>query len=121
MIKNKPAVPVSKKSVEILEIQKENARIAEENAVIAAKELAKKLEEVEVVFYLKAGKEGKPFGSISTKQIEEEMLAKHHLKIDRHKFIDKGPINIFGYYQMKIELHKGVVGSVKVHIEEEEK
>ncbi len=119
LLKKHLAVKVSKKSVEILGIQQENARIAEENAIEDAKKLAKELENIEIVFTLKAGKEGKPFGSISTKQIEEELFSKHKIKIDRHKFIDKGPFNIFGYYQLKIELYRGVIGNIKVHIGEE--
>ena len=118
---NKLAVPVTNKSKEILSKQQEDARIAEENAKKAAQELAKKLEGIEVLFRTKVGKEGKMFGSISLKQIEEEMLNQHNIQIDKRKFIDKGPLDSLGIYRLKIELHKGVVGIVKVHIVEEGK
>ena len=118
---NKLAVPVTNKSKEILSKQQEDARIAEENAKKAAQELATKLEGLEVLFRTKIGKEGKMFGSISLKQIEEEMLAQHGVQIDKRKFIDKGPLDSLGIYRLKIELHKGVVGTVKVHIVEEGK
>ena len=61
------------------------------------------------------------FGSISLKQIEEEMLNQHGIQIDKRKFIDKGPLDSLGIYRLKIELHKGVVGIIKVHIVEEGK
>ena len=118
---NRLAVPVTNKSKEILSKQQEDARIAEENAKKAAQELAKKLEGIEVVFKTKIGKEGKMFGSISLKQIEEEMLAQHGIQIDKRKFIDKGPLDSLGIYRLKIELYKGVVGTIKVHIIEEGK
>ena len=118
---NKLAVPVTNKSKEILSKQQEDARIAEENAKKAAQELAKKLENIEVLFTTKVGKEGKMFGSISLKQIEEEMLNQHGIQIDKRKFIDKGPLDSLGIYRLKIELHKGVVGTIKVHIVEEGK
>ena len=118
---NRLAVPVTNKSKEILSKQQEDARIAEENAKKAAQELANKLENIEVVFKTKIGKEGKMFGSISLKQIEEEMLAQHNIQIDKRKFIDKGPLDSLGIYRLKIELHKGVVGIIKVHIVEEGK
>ena len=118
---NKLAVPVTNKSKEILSKQQEDARIAEENAKKAAQELAKKLENIEVLFATKVGKEGKMFGSISLKQIEEEMLNQHGIQIDKRKFIDKGPLDSLGIYRLKIELHKGVVGTIKVHIVEEGK
>lgn len=118
---NKLAVPVTNKSKEILSKQQEDARIAEENAKKAAQELAKRLENIEVLFTTKVGKEGKMFGSISLKQIEEEMLNQHGIQIDKRKFIDKGPLDSLGIYRLKIELHKGVVGTIKVHIVEEGK
>ena len=116
----KLAVKVSKKSVEILENQQENARIAEENARQAAKELVEKLKNVEVTESLKVGKEGKTFGSISLKQVCDDLQAKYGYEIDKRKFIDKGPLDSLGYYNLKVELHKGVVGIVKVHVVGEE-
>ena len=118
---NKLAVQVTNKSKEILSKQQEDARIAEENAKKAAQELAKRLENIEVLFTTKVGKEGKMFGSVSLKQIEEEMLNQHGIQIDKRKFIDKGPLDSLGIYRLKIELHKGVVGTIKVHIVEEGK
>ena len=118
---NKLAVPVTNKSKEILSKQQEDARIAEENARKAASELAKQLESVEVLFTAKVGKDGKMFGSISLKQIEEAALSQLNIQIDKRKFIDKGPLDSLGIYRLRIELHKGVVGIVKVHIVEEGK
>ena len=117
----KLAVKVSKKSVEILANQQENARIAEENARIAAKELVEKLKEVEVTETLKVGKEGKTFGSISLKQVCDDLLAKYGYDIDKRKFIDKGPLDELGFYHLAVELYKGVVGKVNVQVLGEEK
>ena len=116
---NKLAVPVTNKSKEILDKQQEDARIAEENAKKEAQELAKKLEGVEVVFLMKVGKENKLFGRISPKQIEEELLKQHNIQIDRRKIVAKETLNSLGVYLLKIELHKGVIGQIKVHIIEE--
>ena len=115
----KLAVKVSKTSVQILANQQENARIAEENARKEAQELSVKLKEMEVSFKVKVGKEGKTFGSVSLKQVEEAFKSKYNVNIDKRKFIDKGPLDALGYYNLKIELHKGIIGVVKVHIEEE--
>lgn len=118
LIKNKLAVPVSKKSVEILENQKENARIAEENAKKAAEELKEKLKEVTLEFSAKVGGNGKLFGAISLKQVEEELEKQFSYKIDKRKFIDKGNLDSLGFYKLRIELYKGVIAEIKVHISE---
>lgn len=116
LLKKKLAVPVSKKSVEILANQQENARIAEENAKKEAMEQTKVLEDITLEFTAKVGKDNKLFGSISLKQVEEELKAKHNIIIDKRKFLDKGPLDMLGTYRLRIELHKGIVGEIKVHI-----
>lgn len=118
LLPRKLAVQVSKKSMEVLENQQENARIAEENAKNNAKELAKKIEELTLEIPVKTGKEGKLFGNVSLKQIEEEFLARFNITIDKRKFLDKGPLDHVGFYNLKLELHKGVLCNVKVHIVE---
>ncbi|MBO6280465.1 MAG: 50S ribosomal protein L9 [Bacilli bacterium] len=116
LLKNKLAVPVSKKSVEILETQKENARIAQENAKKDAIALSETLKNITLEFTAKVGKDSKLFGSISLKQVEEELKNKHGITIDKRKFIDKGPLDMLGMYKLRIELFKGVIGEIKVHI-----
>ena len=118
LLKKKLAVPVSKKSVEILENQQENARIHEENLKKEALALVETLKGITLEFDAKVGKDSKLFGSISLKQVEEEMKAKHNITIDKRKFLDKGPLDMLGTYRLRIELYKGVVGEVQVHIKE---
>ena len=115
----KLAVKVSKTSMQILENQKEEIRLAEENAIREANILKEKLKDVTVHVHVKVGKEGRTFGSISLKQIEDELKTQYNITIDKRKFIDKGPLDSVGYYNLKIELHKGVVGIIKVQVEEE--
>ena len=118
LFKKHLAVPVSKKSVEILETQQENARIEEENKKIEAQKLAETLKGVTVELDAKVGKDSKLFVSISLKQVEEELKNKHNITIDKRKFIDKGPIDSLGYHKLRIELYKGVVGIINIHIQE---
>ena len=116
LFKKKLAVPVTKKSVEILEEQKENARQADIKAREDALKLVETLKGITLEFEAKVGKDSKLFGSISLKQVEEELKAKHNISIDKRKFLDKGPLDVLGYHHLRIELYKGVVGTVNVHI-----
>ena len=116
LFKKKLAVPVSKKSVEILEEQKENARLNELRLKEEAEKVAEALKGVTLEFSAKVGKDSKLFGSVSLKQVEEELKAKHNIVIDKRKFIDKGPLDTLGTYNLRIELYKGVIGAIKVHI-----
>ncbi len=88
-----------------------------------AEALAGRLKNINVEFKAKVGSDGRMFGSVSPKQIEEGLKAQWGIVIDKRKFIDKYPANAIGYTRLKIELYKGsageVVGVVNVHITEE--
>ena len=58
------------------------------------------------------------FGTISTKQIEEQLKNKYDIVIDKRKFIDKTAVDRLGYTKLEIELFKGVNGVVTVHVSE---
>ena len=119
LIPRRLAVKVSEKSVEILEKQKEDARLKEEALRKEAIALSEKLKTITLEFKLKVGGNGKVFGSISLKQVEEQLKSKFNITIDKRKFITKGPVDSLGITRLKIELHKGVVGEIVVHASEE--
>ena len=114
------AVPLSKKSAEVLENQQEERKEQAAKMKADAEELAKKLEGITLTFKVKTGREGKLFGAVSLKQVAEE-LAKLGIEIDKRKFVDKGPLDELGYYHIGVELYKGVIGKVHVEIKGEEK
>ena len=116
----KLAVPLSKKSAEVLENQQEERKELAAKMKADADALAKKLEGIVLTFKVKTGREGKLFGAVSLKQVAEE-LAKQGIEIDKRKFIDKGPLDELGYHHISVELYKGVIGKVHVEIKGEEK
>ena len=109
------AVQASKKSLEILDNQQEERRLAEEKAKAEAMELAKRLESVTLEFPVRCGKDGKMFGNISTKQVAEELENKFGIVVDKRKFVGNANVDALGYFKLKIELHKGVIGVINVH------
>ncbi len=121
LFKKHLAVPLTKKSAEILSIQQENARIQEAENIKNAQKLAETLKGITLEFTVKVGKEGKLFGGISLKQVEQELKDKHNIEIDKRKFLNKNVLDSLGYYRLKIELYKGVIGEINVHLLEEGK
>lgn len=106
-------------------LAKNNAEDAAKQAELKkeAEELATRLEHINVEFKAKVGSDGRMFGAISPKQIEEGLKEQWGITIDKRKFIDKYPANAIGYTRLRIELYKGsageVIGTVNVHISEE--
>ena len=112
LIKEKKAVAYSNKSKEVLDIELKDKKEKEEALIKEMTELKNKLEKMELKFNVNTGKEGRVFGSISSKQISEE-LNKKNIKIDK-KLIDANNINCLGTHFVKINLHKKVNAELKV-------
>ncbi|MEG0176781.1 50S ribosomal protein L9 [Anaerorhabdus sp.] len=111
------AVQATAKSMEILEDQKEEQRQNAAELEKQAIELKEILKGITLEFTLNS-KNGNVFGSISTKQITEELMKKHNIHVDKRKFIDTNPISGLGYTTMKVELYKNVIGEIKCHVKE---
>ena len=112
LIKKGYAVKKTETSLNKLNKEIENNKVLDEKNTKEAKEYAKKLEKITLTFHAKAGKMDKMFGSISTKQIKEE-LDKLGFSIDK-KQIDMEAINTFGYHDVTINLYKDVIGKIRV-------
>ena len=116
LIRNKLAVAATEQSKLILEQQKQQKIEQEKEDIKNAEVLKLKLAELTLVFPVKTGENGKVFGSISSKQIGEELLKKHRITIDKRKILDEGPFNTVGFYNVKIELHKQVIATIKIEL-----
>lgn len=118
LIKNKLAVLATTHGKEIVAQNKEKARLQDLENKKNAEELKKVLEDITLEFQLSSGKDGKTFGSVSTKNIVEELQKTHNIKVDKRKFVNARPIQALGYTQLKIELYKDVIATIKVHLSE---
>ena len=118
LIKNGLAVMETAGSKKIADAQREEKRLQDLADKAKAEELKEEIEKLTLEFYLKSGKDGKTFGSISTKHIVEELREKYGIRVDKRKFIDARPVGALGYTNMKVELYKGVVATIKIHLQE---
>lgn len=119
LIKNKLAVLETNATRIVVENEKQLAHEEDLKRQDDAKQLAKRLEDITLEFSLKSGKDGKTFGSVSTKQIVEQLREKYDIKIDKRKFIDAHPIGALGYTKLKVDLYKGIIATITVHLKEQ--
>ena len=113
LIKNNLAVPVTKRSKEVLDIAIEKRELEEEALVKSLNEIKNKLENKEISFVVKTGKEDKVFGVVSSKQISEE-LKKMGYDIDKKCIKIDGSISSLGTHEVLVSLHKKVSFKIKV-------
>lgn len=117
------AVVSNKTNQKKLDTENKNEQARQKLLKEEAEKLKVRLEQINVEFKAKVGSDGRMFGTISPKEIEEGLKKQWGITIDKRKFIDKYPANALGYTRLKIELYKGsegqVIGTVNVHISEE--
>lgn len=82
-----------------------------------ATELATALNGKTVKIAAKAGQNGKLFGSVTAKEISEELKKQFTADIDKRK-ISVSDIKAFGSYTAEIKLHAGITASVTVLVSE---
>jgi len=88
--------------------------------LLEAKELADKLNQLNIVFKAKAGKDGKLFGSITNKDIAQYLADNYQIEIDRKKIEYNETMKKIGDYPVTIRLHKEVTARLNVIIAPEE-
>ena len=118
LIKNKYAVAYTETSNKRLNEEIETRKKKNEEDIKNANEIKKKLSKEKIVFNVKTGKEDRVFGSISTKQIKDE-LDKLGYDIDKKKIMIDIPISSLGHHIVKIELHKEVIANLEVILNKE--
>ncbi len=112
------AVLATQKSQERLDEERVQQKLNEQEMEMEAKEIAEKLNGIVLEFRVKSGKEGRMFGSVSTKQIVEELNRKFQIRIDKRKILDTTPITSLGVTKVKVELYRNVIGTINVHCKE---
>lgn len=109
------AVEATPQNIKQLEKKKEAQKKQFEEDKAAALELKKKLEEVTVEVRTKAGKDGKVFGSVTSKDIADA-LKEMGFDIDKKKIQLDSPIKATGTTDVNVKLFTEIAGKVKVNV-----
>jgi len=84
-----------------------------------AERAAEKISQVTVTMIRKAGEEGKLYGSVTSRDIAQE-LEREGISVDRRKIVTDEAIRNLGEFEVAIKLHPEVMATIKVIVEKEE-
>lgn len=115
LIKNGYAVIATANAVNENIRQKEAAAYHKEMEKQEAVKLGEKLKGVTIKIAIKCGENGKAFGSITSKEIAENLKAQG-LEVDKRKIELSEPIKAIGSYQILVKLHPEVSTKISVEI-----
>ena len=80
----------------------------------AAKETAEKLAGLVVKILATAGADGRFYGSVTTKDIAEELEKQHGITVDKRKIVLDDAIKAFGSYSLDVKLYPEISGKLNV-------
>lgn len=118
LLKKKFAVEASSTNVKELDekekAKERKAQIAYEEAVL----LGKQMEDIKIEILAKAGEGGRLFGSITSKDIAEQLKKQKNVEVDKRKINLSEPIRTLGSTFVEIKIHQKVTTKIRVDIKE---
>jgi large subunit ribosomal protein L9 len=111
------AIEATASEMKHLARERQADKLKKDRAHADAEELAERLAKVTLVFRLKAGEQGKTFGSVTNKDIAEALKREHKVDIDRSKIQLPDPVKTLGTHNVEIKLLPDVRAKVTVAVE----
>ena len=93
-----------------------NFKIATQKA--QAEQQKKMLGGKKFVMTAKAGQGGRLFGSITAKQVAEEIKKQYNIVVDKRKVVLECDIKEFGTYKAEVKLYTGISANIDVQVTE---
>ena len=115
LINKGDAVLATSNSVSRLDRENKEKEKNENNLIKECEIVKKKLENLKISFKVKTGEQDRVFGSISAKQIVEELKNKGY-NIDKKQIKINNTISSLGFHNVEIELHKKVVAKINIEL-----
>lgn len=118
ILKKKLGLEANSANMNELKLQKAREEKIAKQQLEAARELAAALEGKSVTVQIKAGENGKAFGSVSSKEIAAAYQQQCGLELDKKKIQLPEAIRTFGVYEVPVKLHPQVTGKLTVKVQE---
>ena len=116
LLPRKLAVEANAQNMSKLQGRKDSANFKKEQEKENALSIQEKLSKIRLRIKVKAGENGKIFGSITSKEIATELKNQNDIDIDKKKILLKEPIKETGVFNIEIKLYEGIIGKLKIDI-----
>jgi large subunit ribosomal protein L9 len=120
LLPKKMAVVADNTAIKELNEKNKSVEIKTQKEYEAAVEQGKKMEDMNVVIYSKAGDGGRLFGSITSKDIVEQLKKQHQIEVDKRKVLLNEPIRVLGSTFVEIKIHQKVTTKIRVDVKEKQ-
>lgn len=118
IIPKKLGLPATAENLNNVRLKNKNEEKKEENLRNIAEKDKETIEKAKFVVSIKAGVNGKTFGSITSKEIAEAIKNESNIEIDKKDILLDESIKNVGTYDVKVKLHKDIQATIKVEVKE---
>ena len=112
----KLAIEATKDNMAKLQAKKTSEANKKKAEIDANKEIAKKIEKMELTIKAKVGENSEIFGGITSKEIAEELKKQHNFEIDKKKIVLKETIKNLGRYTAELKFGDGINAKLTVNV-----
>lgn len=112
----KLAVPADKENMSKLQAKQESKQYKRDLELEEAKKVAEKINEITLKITTKSGENGKIFGSITSKEIAQNLEEQFKIVVDKKKINLKEPIKSLGTTNVELKLFESVNAKLKVMV-----
>ena len=112
----KKAIPADAKATSDLKTREESKQFKINEDRKAAQALADKINGVEISITMGHGHDGRLYGSVTAKDIAEELKRLINHDIDKRKILLKESIKAYGKYSVELKVHPEVIAKFVVHV-----
>ena len=116
LIPKKLAVEATKSNMNDFELKKKSDAKRKQEELDAAKKIGDEIKDKVVKVSVKAGENGKVFGSVTNKEIAAALLQQTGIEVDKKKIVFDDPIKMVGKRIVKVKLHPQVTVEMAVEI-----
>lgn len=118
LLPKKLAVVADGQAVKELKEKNKSEEFKSQQEYDSAVLLGKEMEKVNIEIYTKAGEGGRLFGSITSKDIAEQLKKQKDIDVDKRKIILEEPIRTLGSTKVEIKIHPKVTTTIRVDVKE---
>jgi len=114
------AVPATPENINKLNSKNEKIKKNHDNDVKKANELKEQLNSKEIVLKVKAGNNGKVFGSVGGKEIAEAIKEQLNIDVDKKKVSTDARMKELGLHTVELKLHSEKKATIKITLESQD-
>ncbi len=115
----KLAVEANAENMSVMQSKNESIAFKKQEEIKEANALKEKIDAIKLELTAKAGENGRLFGSVTSKEIGDELQKKFQIKIDKKKIQLPDGIKALGVTKVPVKLHPGIVATLTVSVTEQ--